>query len=216
MRLVRIKRSPEGKSLLVGVVAPPTPLATVDLEQLFVEAYQRLHGPVLNHAERFLSTDDACDAVGDAMAALWYRWPRLTPEQQQSEGYVFGVVHHCVFAKLRETSPLVSLEDAERELDRQAMAALPDLTGRDTAADVLDAALAAMPPRRREVLLLVYEHSFTYQEAAEALGLAVGSIKKHMYLAVEDLRAAFTRAGFRIASPQPARLPSPKGEVTND
>ena len=216
MRLVRIKRSPEGKSLLVGVVAPPTPLATVDLEQLFVEAYQRLHGPVLNHAERFLSTDDACDAVGDAMAALWYRWPRLTPEQQQSEGYAFGIVHHCVSAKLRENSSLVSLEDAEDELDRQAMAALPDLTGRDTAGDVLDVALAVMPPRRREVLLLVYEHSLTYKEAAEALGLTVATIKRHMYLAIEDLRAAFTRAGYRIENLQPARLPKPKRGAAND
>ena len=216
MRLARVKPSPERDSLLVGVVPPPSQPVAADLEQIFLEAYQRLHGPVLDHAERFLNREDAQDAVGDAMAALWRSWPTLTPEQRQSERYVFSAVRHRVFAKLREYSPLVSLEDAEQELDRQAMAALPDMTGRDTAADVLDAVLAVMPPRRREVLLLVYEHSFTYMDAAEALGLAVGTIKHHMYLAARDLRAAFTRAGFRIADAKPARLPSPKGGATND
>ena len=198
--------------MLVGVVPPPNMPAEAALEQLFLEAYQRLHGRVLDHAERFLEKDDARDAVGDAMLSLWRRWPTLSPEKQQSERYVFAVVHHAVFRMLRGSSALVSLDDAEPELDRLATVAFPDQSGRDTAADVLDAALAAMPPRRREVFLLIREHSFTYQEAGEALGLAVGTIKKHMYLAVEELRSAFTRAGYRIANPKPAQLPSPKGD----
>ena len=215
MQLARFKRSSEGNSLLVGVVPPPDLSAAPDLEQLFLEAYRRLHGRVLDHAERFLSKDDARDAVADAMESLWRRWPSLSQEKR-SDKYVFGVVHYCVFAKLRANSQLVSLDDAGPELDRRAMSAVPELTRGDTAADVLDAALAAMPPRRREVFLLVREQSFTYKEAAEALGLSEGTINSHMRLATEDLRAAFTRAGFRIAGSQPARLPSPKGGAEYD
>jgi RNA polymerase sigma-70 factor (ECF subfamily) len=197
--------------MLVGVVPPPNMPAEAALEQLFLEAYQRLHGRVLDHAERFLEKDDARDAVGDAMLSLWHRWPTLSPEKQQSERYVFGVVHYCVYKKMRENDQLVSLDEAEEELDQQAIAAVPEYSERESAADVLDAALAAMPPRRREVFLLVREHAFTYREAAETLGLSESTINTHMHLAADDLRTAFTRAGFRIPSPQPGRLPLPKG-----
>ena len=185
VRLARFRRSSEGNSLLVGTV-PPTQPAAADLEQLFLEAYRRLHGRVLDHAERFLDPDDARDAVGDAMAALWRRWPTLAPEKR-SDKYVFGVVHYCVFAKLRERTALVSLDDAEPELDRLATHAAAEQGRGDAIADVLDETLAAMPPRRREVFLLVREQSFTYREAAEALGLSEGTINTHMRLVADCL-----------------------------
>lgn len=222
MRLRRTKESRERDLLLVGVVPPPTVLTvpvTADLERLFVDAYERLHGPSLDHAECSLSADDARDAVADAMVALWLRWATLTPGQR-SDKWIFGVVHRCVRAKRRANRRAnrhhVSLDEAEAALERLAASTIPDLTGRDTAADVLDLALSVMPPRRREVLLLVKEAGFTYAEAAEELGLSVGTINTHMRLATKDLSAAFTRAGFRLANPQPARLMSPKGGATHD
>jgi RNA polymerase sigma-70 factor (ECF subfamily) len=186
-----------------------------DLEQLFCEAYYRLHGRLLDHAERFLDREAARDAAAEAMAQVWYRWPMLTAEQR-GDPYFFRAVHNNVIDALKADSGLVSLEDAEPELEQLAASAEPDQTGRDTAADVLDATLAAMPRRRREVFLLVREECLTYKEAAEALGLSESTINTHMHLAAGDLRAAFTRAGFRIANAQPARLPSPKGGATND
>jgi RNA polymerase sigma factor (sigma-70 family) len=216
MRLARYKRSPEGNRLLVGEGVPPAygVAPDRDLALLYAETYARLHGPLRDHAERLLSMDDARDAVGDAMASLWYQWATLAHEKR-NDAYVFGILSHCISAKLKENRLLVSLEDAEPELDRHAMHLAPGDTRETTAAEILDAALAAMPARRREVYLLVREQSFTRKQAAGALGLSEGTINTHMYLATEDLRTAFTRAGFRIADPQ-RLLPSPKGGDTND
>ncbi|MCL4212724.1 MAG: sigma-70 family RNA polymerase sigma factor [Gemmatimonadales bacterium] len=215
MRLALFRRSPEEQSLPTGT-EPPAQTLTAELEELFLEAYRRLHGRVLDHAERFLDKDDASDAVGEAMSALWRRWRTLAPEKRTDQ-YVFGVVHYCVFAKLRERKEFVSLDDAGSELDQAVMNAAEERSGRDAIAEVLDETLTAMPPRRREVFLLIREESFTYREAAEALGVSEGSINTHMRLANEQLRSAFTRAGFRIALPKPpARLPSPMGGADND
>lgn len=201
--------------MLVGVVPPPNLPAETDLEQIFLEAYRRLHGRVLTHAERFLNKEDALDAVGDAVLSLWTRWTSLTPEQR-SDKYVFGVVHYCVYAKLRTIDPLISFEDAEDELDQLAASAVPGPTRGDTPDEVLDATLKAMPRCRREVLLLLREEGLAYQEAAEALGVSIGTINSHYRLAMEDIRAAFTRAGFRIADVRPKRLPSSTGEANHD
>lgn len=215
MPLALVTRPTEGTGLLVGEAPPPAwELAAVHARS-FREMYERLHGPLVNHAERWVGREDALDAVGEAILALWRSWPTLSPVQR-TDKYIFAAVRHRAFKKLEENGELVPLGDAEPELDWRAVNAVNEGTRGDTAGDVLDAALAAMPPRRREVLLLVREHDFTYSEAADALDLSFGTIKTHLRLATEDLRAAFTRAGFRIANIQTRLLPSPKGGDTND
>jgi len=186
-----------------------------ELERLFIEAYHRLHGRMLDQAELVLDRESARDAVAEALADVWYRWHLLTPAQR-TDGYFITALNHSVIDVLRGNHKRVPIEDAEEELERNTARAMETISRGDTAADVLDVALAVMPPRRREVLLLVKEHAFTYAEAAEALGLTIGTINSHMRLATKDLKTAFTRAGFRIADGQLNLLPKPKGDAPND
>lgn len=215
MRLARDRSQPDSRSLIVGVVSPLGLTAQSDLDQLFIEAYHRLHGRLLDRAERFLDREEARDAEADAVADVWQRWPYLRPDQRSDE-YFFRALHNAVIDAIRTRHPNVSLEDAEDELELSVArsAEMPSRT--DTAADVLDLALATMSRRKREVLLLIREERFSYEQAAEALGLSTGTINRHYRLAMDHIRAAFTHAGFRIADLKPARLPSPERGISND
>jgi RNA polymerase sigma-70 factor (ECF subfamily) len=51
------------------------------------------------------------------------------------------------------------------------------------------AAVAGLPPKRREVFRLVREEGLSYKEVAEALGLSPQTVANHMSLALADLRA---------------------------
>lgn len=221
MRLARTTPSPERDRRLAGVVPPPNgSLPAPSIEDVFLAAYARLHGRILDHAGRFVSEDDARDAVQDAWLAIWRAWQSPTLARRDDR-YVFTAVRNCVKLKLRENNRLVSLDDAEPELDQQATTTFRDDARGTTMADVLDAALLVMSPRRREILLLVKEQGFTYAEVAEMLGLSLGTINTHIRLAYEDLRVAFRRAGYYIADPKARqkRLPAPKtptGGTTND
>lgn len=95
----------------VAVVRPPATAPDPLLDRQFIQAYDRIHWPARDHAERFLDREDARDAFGDAVLALVRRWPTLTPEQR-SDKWMFGVVHRCVMAKLRQNRPYVSFDDA--------------------------------------------------------------------------------------------------------
>jgi RNA polymerase sigma factor (sigma-70 family) len=217
MRLARFKRSPEGADGLIRETLRPGHVLAreSDLAQLFVETYERLRGQLLDHAERFVGKDDAQDAVGEAVASLWIQWSTL-PQEKRNDAYIFGVVRHCVSAKRREYRMLVSLEDAEAELDGRAVRAAQGADDGNPAAELLDATLDAMPTRRREVVLLVRGQSFTRREAADAIGVSVDTIGTHMRLAMDDLRAEFRRAGFRIANLRSRRLPWPKQAESNE
>jgi RNA polymerase sigma factor (sigma-70 family) len=215
MRLAR-ERSPSSPGTqLVRVVPPPGVTEQADLDTLFIEAYHRLHGRMLDRAERFLEPDAARDAEADAVADVYYRWPTLTPEQRCDE-YFFRALHSRVIDTIRRRHGSVALDDAEEEIDQQVAQVFDAPTRADTAADVLDLALASMSRRKREVLLLIREEGYSYAQAAEALGLGVGTINRHYGMAMEHIRAAMIRAGFRIADVKPARLPSPTRGATND
>lgn len=198
----------------VAVVPAPSTALDPLLEQQFLEAYHRIHAPARDHAEHFLDPEDARDAFGDAVLVLLRRWPTLTPGQR-SDKWMLGVVHRCVKAKLRENRPYVPYDDAEVDIlelpDPADDAATPT-----EAAALLDVSLARMPLARREVLLLIREHDFTYAETAEALGVTIGTINSQIHRATDDLRAAFARAGFRIERQEARRLLAPKEGSIND
>ena len=227
MRRALAKRAPEGNHPLVGDGSPPVDVMALVLgfTQYFVAAYERLYARMIDYAERILGRGDAYDAVADAVADLWIRWPSLPPEKQ-NDRFLFGAVCHSVSAarrrQRREDRRLVALEDAAvvYELDHGVARAVREGEGGrgDTMADVLDAALAALTPRRREVLLLVKEHEFTYQETAEILGLKYETVHTHVRKAIDELRAAFARAGYDLTDPtaRQQRLSAPKRGNSND
>lgn len=216
MRLERAGSKPtRSRQRLVAVVPPPDTALASDLERQFVDIYRAVHVPMIAHAERFLDSDAAYDAAAEAAADAWTRWHLLRPEQR-TEAYFMTAVHNAVLDALRVSRVSVTMEDAEEELERQVAVAMEPITYGDSAADVVDLAIAAMPPRRREVILFVKESGYTYQEVAAAIGLSVGTVNKHMHLAIKDLKTAFIRAGFRIEDVQPHLLPNPEGGAIND
>ena len=184
-----------------------------ELDRLFHEAYVRLHGPLVDYANGFLhDRDRACDTVDDALAEVYHRWPMM-PAEQRSDRYFYRAVRNGVVDALKERNESLSLDDADGEIEAQAVRAFEAPSRFDSAADALDLVLASMPPRRREVLLLLYEERLSYAETAEVLGLRPATVNAHLSLALKTIRSAFVKAGFQIEDFKPARLPAPKGDA---
>jgi RNA polymerase sigma-70 factor, ECF subfamily len=62
--------------------------------------------------------------------------------------------------------------------------------GDDTDHDVLDAALAALPRRQREVVALFYYGEFSVAEVAATLGVSEGTVKTSLSRARDSLARA--------------------------
>lgn len=210
------KRPPDREALAVEL---PTTVyitpAPIDYARTYSKRYAEMHEPLQLFAERFLAPDDALDAVQDAMTSIWMRWPALVREKA-TDRYFYGAVHKRVLSVLDEQRRHVSFVDAEAELERQVVREYADAERADVRAEVVDAVVALMPPRRREAFLLVMEEGFTFKEAARILELSFETVKTHMRLANEDVRAALTRAGLSLKTPQPPRLSAPKEGDSND
>lgn len=212
--LTKVSQTP-GQKLVATVERPRLPAAP-GVEREFSEIVERVYSGAVNRAAKVLENlHEAQDAVGTAIQKAWAVWTTLTPEQM-SDAYLQRAVTNEIIAVIRERrdKTVVSMEDVERELEQLAFAQMEQASRHVQPADRLDAVLALMPRRRREVVLLVHVFNFRYQEVADLLGLSIGTVNTHMRLASAEIRAAF-HGQFRLGDGEAPKLGSRTGEDSN-
>jgi RNA polymerase sigma-70 factor (ECF subfamily) len=163
-------------------------------EQVIDESFEqrlsqivRTHQPsLLAYSTRLVGGDTARaeDVVQETFVRAWRRIDRLTPDQGSVNGWLRKVAFNVAVDghRMRQVRP------AEVELGH------PDVTAHgDHAEDVLrallvDQLLDSIWPEHRAVLVEVYLNDRTTAQAAEVLGIPLGTVKSRLYYALRSLR----------------------------
>lgn len=90
--------------------------------------------------------------------------------------WMFMILRNHYFSHLRKNSRVVSCDP---ELAERTLVAGPAQHGHIDLAD-LEKALQKLPEEQREVLMLVGANGLSYQEAADIVGCAIGTIKSRV------------------------------------
>jgi RNA polymerase sigma-70 factor (ECF subfamily) len=120
-------------------------------------------------------TDMADDLVQEAMLKAWAARDRFEPGTSM-RAWTFVILRNAYLTEMRRNRFRGEYDEgvAERILiqpsDQEGPIHLSDL----------QRALQTLPPERREALLLVGAGGFSYEEAAEICGCAVGTIKSRV------------------------------------
>lgn len=120
------------------------------------------------------------DLTQDALARMFVSWRRL---QRQDSAHAYA------------TRTLVNLYLAERRRKRATelvTGAIPERESGATAPEermVVADALAALPPRRRAVLVLRYWEDLSVEQTASLLGCSPGTVKSQSSRGLDQLRA---------------------------
>jgi RNA polymerase sigma-70 factor (ECF subfamily) len=144
----------------------------------FVECY-RTHYPrllralQLSGADRATAEDLAQEAFGRALA----RWRRVC-RGSNPPGYVYTTGFRLWQRNQRRKAPAVSVRTT------------PTTESTAVTAVAVEYALAAMPPRRRSCAVMCLVVGLSVHEAATALGVADGTVRKHLEEARRDLAVA--------------------------
>ena len=135
------------------------------------------------------SVEAAEDAVQEAFCRLWER-----RRSWRGEGSVSGLLF-----RLARNSAV----SAHRRLDAEARAVsvvsegmpahheMPALPNDDVRA-ALERAIAALPPRRREVFLLRVVHDLSYKEIAGVMGTSAQTVANQLSSALRELRTTLS------------------------
>jgi RNA polymerase sigma-70 factor (ECF subfamily) len=139
--------------------------------------------PRLRRYARALAGDRvaADDLVQDTLERAWSKF-HLYRRGTDLRAWLFTVMHNVYVNQLRATRPAAPLDDEMPELAQPARET-DTLVLRD-----LDAAIRRLPPDQREVLLLVALEEMSYDEAAGALGIPIGTVMSRLARAREKLR----------------------------
>lgn len=119
--------------------------------------------------------DLADDMVQDAMTRAWAARESFAPGSN-FRAWIFMILRNHYYTTLRKNARVASWDP---ELAERVLVAGPTQYDRLNVQDV-QAALLKLPAEQREVLLLIGANGVSYEEAADIMGCAVGTIKSRL------------------------------------
>ena len=165
----------------------------------FTAVFRRCHPRILAYALRRTDEGHAEDVVAETFTAAWRHIARL-PEDPLP--WLYRTAHNCMANQRRSTRRQLRL--AGRIADHLATATVnvPDHSAGVVEEANLRAALAALPPKDREALLLVSWEGLDHRTAAYVTGCSPTAFKVRAHRARKRLGALLD-----TDSPTPAAAP---------
>ena len=178
----------------LGVAKPAdTAAAPLDRDAAVTELFLAHHARLVVVAQMIVGDlATAEDVVQDAFASLYRRWPWLR-EKGAAIGYVHSSVANGARSRLRQRRRVRTTELDDELIDLAPGA--DDAALRHDAKRELEAGLAELPSRQRQVIVLRYYLDQSEAEIAATLSISKGSVKKHASRALATLSA---RLGTRM------------------
>lgn len=183
---------------VAGVEASDAPLAArlaAGDDYALAEIFDRLAPVVYGAAVRVLGqTASAQDVVQDVFVELWTRPDRYDPSAGSLRTYLTVMARHRAIDVVRGELRRVARQERHHQLTPAEPRPSPgdEVAAADTASAVR-AAVRALPDAQRRVVELAYFQGMSYREVAEAAGIAEGTAKSRLRLALAKLESALDR-----------------------
>ncbi|MEV6021249.1 MULTISPECIES: RNA polymerase sigma factor [unclassified Streptomyces] len=186
-----------------------------DEPDVFAELFHRYADDIHRYAARRLGTEAADDLMAETFVIAFQRRRRYDLTRPHARPWLYGIVTRLIGGQRRSEARQL------RALSRVASRTPSDGSGGEPLAervaarisaentrDALTAALAKLPARHRDVLLVIAWGDLDYAEAAEALGIPVGTVRSRLHRARKKLRVALGGSdptAFREEEEEPRR-----------
>lgn len=150
--------------------------------EAFETLYYRYRDWTYNLARRFTGNrQDALDVLQETFIYLLGKFPNFTLKASMTT-FLYPVVKHLSLNIYRKNSRLRIDGDSLFEI------AAPEPAESPQCRSELAAALRILPQEQQEVLLMRFVDEMSLQEIAEALNIALGTVKSRLHRALETLR----------------------------
>jgi RNA polymerase sigma-70 factor, ECF subfamily len=193
--------------------------------EAFAALFQRYHGLVYRFSVQMSGSRDlAEDVTQEVFIALAENRARYRPERGSLKAYLYGIARHLVAQRekrswSRREVQLDTLHADDAHVVATSFDPIGDLS-RAQAMLALRHAILRLPRHYREVIVLCELNGLSYDEAAQALGCRVGTIRSRLNrartLLIERCRPCLCPAGDTVrgqvesAASRGARILSPE------
>jgi RNA polymerase sigma-70 factor (ECF subfamily) len=159
-------------------------LHTAAFEILFKEHFK----PLCFVAFRYLKDmDSAKEIVQDAFMSLWEKRD-VIQEEKSVTSYLFVTVKNKCLNQLRSEKKFLFNLAGMENLEVLSISSFSDSIESKEIKSAIDAAIASLPEKCREIFLLSRNEQLKYHEIAEKLGLSVKTVETQMSRALVVMR----------------------------
>jgi RNA polymerase sigma-70 factor (ECF subfamily) len=166
------------------------------------ELYREHQSSLLNFVQRLTLGDRprAEDIVQETMMRAWRHIEELAPRRETARSWLYTVARRIAIDRVRAQAA----RPTEVSANRLEWAPVEDQLERTMTSLDMRAALQALNPKHRAVLVRVYFFGGTLEETAVQLGVPVGTVKSRLFYALRALAKRLESSG-----PGDAPPPSP-------
>ena len=148
----------------------------------FREAYAQHKDVLYRFARRLTGSDEAAeDLVHDCLLMLWRNGTTCDRERGTLRSFLIGVTRNLAWKRLRKERAFDALEDDTIVGDPI------DPVGRERG-ELVEQAVAALPPLQREALILAEYEGMTLEEISLITGAEVAAVKSRLHRGRVNLR----------------------------
>src|SRR5947209_2626225 len=169
---------------------------TADDDALVTEMYHQYRMPLMSYVLRLTAGDrqHAEDVVQETMVRAWRQAAKLDLTGPSLMPWLATVARRIVIDDRRRKSARPAEAGDEMLENSPAADTMEDLLRKMMVAE----ALQSLTPAHREVLNETILRDRTVNQAAEALGIPVGTVKSRVYYALKALRVVLAERGVPV------------------
>jgi RNA polymerase sigma factor (sigma-70 family) len=149
----------------------------------FASAFDEHKHAVYRFAWRMAGADAAEDIAQDVFLALLHYPQRIDPARGSLRTFLFAIARNLALKRLRQQHRWEPLDD-----DRFSVR--PVDPARGEIGEIVGAAVRALPPLQREVIILAEYEELALADIARIVDAEVGTVKARLHRARENLRKA--------------------------
>jgi RNA polymerase sigma-70 factor, ECF subfamily len=169
---------------------------SLDGDRLVAELYRQYRSPLMAFVLRLTAGDRqrAEDVVQETMLRAWRERGQLDRSGPSLMPWLATVARRIVIDEQRKRD----VRPAETAADNLERASVTDLTDDVLRSVIVTDALRALSPSHREVLNATILSDRTVNEAAQVLGIPVGTVKSRVYYALRALKLVLAERGVSL------------------
>ncbi|MFJ3302022.1 RNA polymerase sigma factor [Streptomyces sp. NPDC086549] len=164
----------------------------------FAMIFDRYADDIHRYIARRLGSDTADDLMAETFVIAFQRRRRYDPSHMHARPWLYGIATNLIgrhrrneARRLRALSRMASLSSGREHAGHAGPEdRITDRLSAGEAPGTLAGALAELPARHRDVLLVIAWGELDYAEAAQALGIPVGTVRSRLHRARTKLRRA--------------------------
>lgn len=168
-----------------------------ELGELVEQALRTNAADLLRYLLRRIDRDEAPDVLADVFMTTWRRRDVVPQDPLRARMWLFGVARRTVANHRRSGTRANALTARLRAALEDTVAAgatsYPGSVSDERDREVREA-VAALPPRQRELVRLVHWDAMTLAEAAEIAGIRASTARSHYARARERLERGLSAA----------------------